>query len=428
MPPKKNTGEKTKQSQKQEQNVKIVINQADKKKQTKPRRKRASKAPETYLTPEQKMRMYQTYAPPQITYNTTLPNSDILNVLRSNLSRNDGILPIMSDVRQGLNPAVRQEADQIRMVNRVAQRARDAYVGQAEPQPVLPQPEPVRPVQEPPRRRPEPQAIEISSSPGNVIVNQEPLEEILRSRQRRNENAQPVYRDYGGGAGGIYNDAGVDFESPVPRRVVRVDISPVRPSRPPIEDIAPAASPPPTAVPEASPSSSTALVSRPPADIVPASNVANTNKPNTMFNYFKSVVKRGVNKLTPQKKDTSTKVSPEVPDEAYEKGIIPYIPQSPDSPDFRTGTFAPPPSTSPPPSQIGTQGKSMRNKLDGAQAKTNETPDVSSIPRNKDNTFKKNSKEYRALEKIYGREAMQMFENSTLPFNPNFGRLDLVLP
>jgi hypothetical protein len=417
---------KMKQSQKQEQNVKIVINQADKKKQTKSKRKRASKAPEAYITPEQKMRMYQTYAPPQITYNTTIPNSDILNILRSNLSRNDGILPIMNDVRQQLNPAVRQEADQVRMVNREAERARNLYVRQPDPQPIPPVPQPIPPDPQPippdpinvppPRKAENRQSIEISSSPGSIVVNQEPLNEILRNRQN-NQAAGPIFRDYGGGAGGIFKESGqaIDSPVPVPRNVVRV--SPVRMIQPPLEDIAPAVSPPPSLLGEPSPSPVSPLASS--SALVPVSENTSTKTTNKIQDYFTKVVKT----LTPNRrksKPDGEKAGDAVPTRAVEMGIVPYIPGNIDVGD---GTFAPPPSsTSSPslslsPSEIGPRGKSLRNELN--------LPFASEIPRNKDGTFKKNSKEYKALAKSASPETIRMYESSTKPMNPNFGKLNL---
>jgi hypothetical protein len=412
---------KMKQSQKQEQNVKIVINQADKKKQTKSKRKRASKAPEAYITPEQKMRMYQTYAPPQITYNTTIPNSDILNILRSNLSRNDGILPIMNDVRQQLNPAVRQEADQVRMVNREAERARNLYVRQPDPQPIPPDPQPIPPdpinVPPPrPRKSENRQSIEISSSPGSIVVNQEPLNEILRNRQN-NQAAGPIFRDYGGGAGGIFKESGqaIDSPVPVPRNVVRV--SPVRMIQPPLEDIAPAVSPAPSLLGELSQSPVSPLASG--SALVPVSE--NTKTTNKIQDYFTKVVKT----LTPNRRKNKTdgeKAGAAVPTRAVEMGIVPYIPGNI---DVGNGTLAPPPSsTSSPslslplsPSEIGPRGKSLRNELN--------LPFASEIPRNKDGTFKKNSKEYKALAKSASPETIRMYESSTKPMNPKFGKLNL---
>lgn len=132
---------KQKQSQKQEQNVKVIINQ-DSKKKTKKRTTRKqssnSKGPERYLTPEQAMRMQQTYAPPQISYNTSFPNSDILNLLRSNLSTNGGVLPVINDVRKSLNPSARDSLEQIKAVNRESEIARDMYTGSVAPESYIP--------------------------------------------------------------------------------------------------------------------------------------------------------------------------------------------------------------------------------------------------------------------------------------------------
>lgn len=456
MPRKSSATEKTKQSQKQEQNVKIVINQADKKKQTKGRKKRASKqATEAYLTPEQRMRMFHTYAPPQITYNTMLPNSDILNVLRSNLSRNDGILPIANDVRQRLNPAVRQEIDQIQMVNRVADRARNAYVGppEREPDPVIVPPAPaiapapVQPAPEPqPRRRAESAPIEISSRPNNVVVNQEPLNEILRRRERA-QSVPVQYRDYGGGVGGIYEASPV----PIPRRVIR--IVPFKPNNPQPDDIAPVSDAQPEApvrqVGSPSPSAgvrspappsvgrrseepsdaqeagapSTALVVRPQAELVPA------KKQSTLKKFYNQIVKV----VTPNKKNKvgiETEPASAVPAKAVEMGIVPYIPPSPNTNAPEAG-IAPAPATSLSPSQIGPQGQSMRSKMQGAKtnasasASAQPPPFASDVPRNKDGTFKKNSKEYRALARSVSPEELRMYENSTRATNPNFGKLNL---
>jgi hypothetical protein len=133
---KKSEKSKQKQSQKQEQNVKIVINQEEKKKKTRRTRKRRGaeqKQPERYLTPEQGMRMFQTYAPPSINYSTTFPNSDLINLLRSNLSGNGGVLPLVDDVKKSLTPSLKESVDQIRLGNKESKKAREIYTGMMQP-------------------------------------------------------------------------------------------------------------------------------------------------------------------------------------------------------------------------------------------------------------------------------------------------------
>ena len=69
------------QNQKQGQNVKIVINE-DKKPAKRKRRaytRRSAQPIERYTTPEQRLRMMQTYAPPSVSYINNAPNSEIIN-------------------------------------------------------------------------------------------------------------------------------------------------------------------------------------------------------------------------------------------------------------------------------------------------------------------------------------------------------------
>lgn len=117
MPPKS----KQKQSQKQEQNVKVVINQNDNKKRSAKRTRSNKKqttpqpqGPVPYgISPQQRMRMYQTYTP-QVNNNAAVDFSSIVNALRANMAMGmavpvpQGPQPIINRAVQPVPVPVRQ--------------------------------------------------------------------------------------------------------------------------------------------------------------------------------------------------------------------------------------------------------------------------------------------------------------------------------
>ena len=185
---------KLKQSQKQLQNVKIVINE-DKRTRRKPASTsskasaKPSNQPERYTTPEQRMRMQQTYAPPSISYLNNAPNSEIMNLLRASLSAipqaNRAPIAIAENVNpMRVAPVVVPDAPAIApvvaapVVPRVPRVPRVPPVAPGIAPPSAPRiiepPSAPRIIEPPSAPRIEPAGIEISSDPGRMFWNRDP--------------------------------------------------------------------------------------------------------------------------------------------------------------------------------------------------------------------------------------------------------------